>query len=389
MFYVPFRIAINFVTTSSVSSEIELKMDDHLDELHEKLVTEYMPVVIFIVILAILGVFGNALTAFFYGFKGNIKSSTTVFIISVSVLNLFASFSASATVADLLLNVKFSDVVLCKLLGFSMQVFMISTCLVMWMVSVDRYLKICRPKGVQFSERSAVVCVILLCLLGLLLASKSFATWGIVQRRKLFLNTTVNISDCSHVDRQDQKLLFFLLHLIDILGTMMTLATFAFTYSSIIRRLKKHSLTAKSKSSKIVAQERSGGRIARFFKISTYLNDCDYQEGKIKPNSNNRIKNSQEKLNAVLSAASRRSSLREKHIAILMFIGSLGLIVCYIPYIVLNGMLIADDDIRNMAPSPGLQLILRSPFLSIVIFPVLFSVFNSEFRRYVVSIFER
>lgn len=364
-------------------------MDDKLEELHKELVTDYIPVIISMVVLAMLGVFGNALTAIFYGFKAK-RSSTTIFITSISVLNIFASFSVSGTVADLLINVKYSNVKLCKGFAFIMQVLLISTGLVTWVVSIDRYLKICRPKGVQFSERSAVVCVFLLCLLSLLLGSKSFAIREIVSRRILFRNSTVTIKNCSHNERKDQQLLLRLLKLIDVLTIIVSFVTFVFTYGNIIRRLKHHSLVVNPKACKMVAHRSSGSRIVKFFKKVNTLNAINESviAEEIVPNLSN-SKNTERELNMFLSASSRRSSVREGHIAIMMFIGSLGLIVSSLPYIFVKVMLIADDDNKKMTPDPGIQLMLRSPFFGIVIFPILFGVPYSEFRSYVVSIFKR
>lgn len=405
-------------------------MEERLAYINRKLIFEYIPLIVIFVILGIVGILGNAITIVFYGFRTKRKSSTVVFITIIAVLDFVSSALMATTIADLIYNVYYSNKALCKMMYFTNETFIISSALVLWIISVDRYLKLCRPHGAQFSERSAKVCGIVLFVIAMTMASQSFVSMDIVIRVITVGNETVNVSDCANTESEDLNTVVTLTHCIDFIALAIILITFTFTYGNIQRTLRKHNQAAKesgvlkssikqkafSKSNLFVSdvskndestdnyttsepndKSSSTDDLSKTNKIlfqsrvnTTYMGQVGYA-GNPSSNSESRItSNSEAASQAPLykKKSPLSSGKTETTITVMMFAVSVGLCICFLPYIVWNTIIAVNPDMSKLELDPGIQFVLRSPFLNGVINPFIFCIFNPQYRNYVIGIFK-
>lgn len=108
----------------------------------------------------VFGVLGNLLVILLYRFKMRGQKEDRFFIPVLAVVDLTGCLtSASLSIAQNLFPVMFPSGVLCKLLFFSTSVTIISSLLLLFVISIQRYQKICIPFGWQMSEVHKYCCV--------------------------------------------------------------------------------------------------------------------------------------------------------------------------------------------------------------------------------------
>lgn len=110
----------------------------------------------------VVGVLGNFLVIMMYRFKMRNQKEDRFFIPVLAVVDLTGCVtSASLSLTQNLFPVMFPADVVCKFLFFSTSVTIISSLLLLFVISVQRYQKICRPFGWQMTERHKYCCVAL------------------------------------------------------------------------------------------------------------------------------------------------------------------------------------------------------------------------------------
>lgn len=218
-------------------------MEDSLTGLHKKLTLEYIPVIVFMVCLGIFGIIGNAVTIAFYGFHTKKKSSTIVFVTILASLDLFTNLLISTTVVGLFINVTFRNRSACKLILFVIECFVLSSVLVLWIISIDRYLKVCRPLGKQFSVQSAKTAAVVIFVVSVVLSCRLIITTDVVVREMSFNNTQVKAYVCANTESDDLRVMITSFHVVDFIGISFVVGTFIFTYGSIQKNAEeaKHS----------------------------------------------------------------------------------------------------------------------------------------------------
>ncbi|XP_061185275.1 uncharacterized protein LOC133193349 [Saccostrea echinata] len=101
----------------------------------------------------VVGVLGNLLVISMYKFKMRGQNEDRFFIPVLAVVDLAGCLtSASLSLTRNLFPVMFPSEVICKLLFFSTSLTIISSLLLLLVISVQRYQKICRPFGWQMTE---------------------------------------------------------------------------------------------------------------------------------------------------------------------------------------------------------------------------------------------
>ncbi|XP_063422830.1 growth hormone secretagogue receptor type 1-like [Mytilus trossulus] len=134
-----------------------------LEELNHEEEKQYVGGVIFVSIIMIIGIIGNLHVFFVYTFR--IKPSNhRIFILSLAVLDMITCIVGMPfIIVDLRNPLTFTMVSACKVLRFVNYFICISSALILTVIAIDRYRKICVPLGKQISRRIAKV-LILFCL---------------------------------------------------------------------------------------------------------------------------------------------------------------------------------------------------------------------------------
>lgn len=114
-----------------------------------------MPTIVFLFILIPFGVVGNIVTILVYGLKYR-PSTFRVYILTLAIVDLLSCFiGMPVELADNLLPLVFYDDMLCKVGKFSGQILKIGSALIIFLMAVCRYQKICRPFSTNISTEIA------------------------------------------------------------------------------------------------------------------------------------------------------------------------------------------------------------------------------------------
>ncbi|XP_076093462.1 putative G-protein coupled receptor 34 [Mytilus galloprovincialis] len=134
-----------------------------LEELNHEEAKQYVGGVIFVTIIMIIGIIGNLHVLFIYTLRMK-PSNHRIFILSLAVLDMITCIVGMPfIIVDLRNPLTFTMVSACKVLRFVNYFICISSALILTVIAIDRYRKICVPLGKQISRRIAKV-LILVCL---------------------------------------------------------------------------------------------------------------------------------------------------------------------------------------------------------------------------------
>jgi hypothetical protein len=135
-----------------------------LSELNDEYVRLYLlPRIVFTSLLMAIGIPGNALVLYIYYAKFP-KSNHRVFILCLAIIDMLSCcITFPFYISFSLIPYMFYNVTACKLFTATTYYLSITSGLLLGVIAIERYLKVCRPWGRQMSERgSRVSCSIVL-----------------------------------------------------------------------------------------------------------------------------------------------------------------------------------------------------------------------------------
>lgn len=114
-----------------------------------------MPTIVFLFILIPFGVVGNIVTILVYGLKYR-PSTFRVYLLTLAIVDLLSCFiGMPVELVDNLLPLVFYDEQLCKVGKFLGQILKIGSALIIFLMAVCRFQKICRPFSTNISTKLA------------------------------------------------------------------------------------------------------------------------------------------------------------------------------------------------------------------------------------------
>ena len=138
-----------------------------------------LPCMVYLCILAVLGIFGNSLVIYIYGFKFK-RSTSHFFILSLAVLDNMCCIAMIMEIFDKRFSMYSGNyVILCKIIRLVEMFATISSSALLLCIAFDRYCKVCKPLNRKFfSYRTARKCLIFCLIIGLLLSWPMFLLKG-------------------------------------------------------------------------------------------------------------------------------------------------------------------------------------------------------------------
>ncbi|KAL3890835.1 hypothetical protein ACJMK2_003110 [Sinanodonta woodiana] len=129
-----------------------------LDELNERKVQMLIPVIAYISIAMVFGTFGNALVLYINIFFLKLRNSThRHFIVFLALADItFCMIGDPFIIGVLTHPYKFTNVLACKSIRAFTYCNAVISVLVLFVIAFDRYRRICRPKGKQFSIKKYI-----------------------------------------------------------------------------------------------------------------------------------------------------------------------------------------------------------------------------------------
>lgn len=155
-------VGVAQVTTQSINTTTmgEDEMFEILVRYNDEKATLYIPVIVYMIILTIVGTLGNVLVCCVYCCKPT-KSSSHFFIMALAVLDLLTCVIGMPTeITDLRYPYMFYASAACKLLRFVESVTTIGSSMILISVAVDRYLRICKLGKMISVKASKRICIV-------------------------------------------------------------------------------------------------------------------------------------------------------------------------------------------------------------------------------------
>lgn len=175
-----FQLGLCFpVSQSDVMDAVDL------DKFNSETVEEYFPTIVLYITVAVLGVFGNTVSFIYHGFSVP-KTTVNFMMMALAMIDFSACLAISGNIVMLYRPVTFFSSVGCKMVSLVNHWLATTSGCVVFLVTIDRYKRVCTPFGWQFSlttARVAFVCTTVVCFL---LSARNVVAFDAVQKNITF-----------------------------------------------------------------------------------------------------------------------------------------------------------------------------------------------------------
>ncbi|XP_052763583.1 G-protein coupled receptor 84-like [Mya arenaria] len=403
---------------------------DTLESAAKDHLRKYIPLIVWIIIQSVTGIVGNILTITYYASRPK-KRSTTVFITAIGVFDLFACLLINTTIGALYVDIDHTNRFLCKGAYYINHVIVLSSAMILWFISLDRYRKICQPQGWQLRIKSAKLFVIGAYFVSSFISTRVFIIYDIVS-----VNITWTYNNMSYIKghycttsvQESLQNVVLISHVIDGVTFAIILTTFVFMYGKILRVLRDHRSQTKTMRS---ARRNPGPNV--YFRtnddepIMTVLDLATISfEGNITQKIRSKVLKTSQSItirwdrNTAISRNSSSPRLRrlrtcksednllaktsskdlgdfeqgslyrkakseqrfDRKIVMMLLAVTVVFVVCFMPYFAAIFAFRSASRDYDLELSPMVQAALRMPFLNSVVNPIVFYACDTKFRYF-------
>lgn len=396
-----------------------------LDQTQLEISTRLLPVIILTAFLCAVGITGNILAMVFYATR--CKQTTTVTLIQfLAIVDMVVCFLIIPKVVEMIVNIEYTVSYFCKLTHFLSLWAIACSCFILWVISIDRHRKICKPFAKQITLPIIKYIVVAIVITAFALSVRNLVIYDTipVNISTSYDNKTVTGRYCTVTDNHHYKAIVYIFFTSDFLFILTVWITIIVTYSHaifvILRRQKKlrrkHETGNADNKHRKKSYPRDNTEGEDTFEKSDYsscneshedivetsfVNDGD--DTKIPASrperppftieSNNgdfpidslqrRIKRWRKKKIPHVTFAGIRNPL-ERNLTVMMCTASIIFILCFTPYFVVRVLMRmvlgsgVDFELRV-----AIQFLLKLPFLNSVFNPVIYCILNPNFRKYI------
>lgn len=183
---------------------------EEVQRLNDEAVDTLIPAIVFIVLLMVIGVIGNPIVVYFYGFKLK-PTPSYMFIVALAIFDfLVCAVSMPLELVDLVRFYTFESAVACKLLRFVNYLMAISSGGILIAIAVDRYRKICKPFQSQITIKMAKIIIPCILFGSVCVSWPSFVFFTVVEVNLTEVTGAIG-QDCTTI-RDDSYKLFITLY---------------------------------------------------------------------------------------------------------------------------------------------------------------------------------
>ena len=338
----------------------------------------FIPVIIFVVLIMIIGTFGNVMVIYVYNWRFK-RRSANFFISAMAIFDLLGCLiSMPAGVYDLIHSYTFDDAVGCKIVRFTETAIVYGSAIILIEIAFDRYFKICRPLRVLMTSKIKTMCLVAT-IAAIIMASPALFLFGIT-KQKTPINGTFGY-DCS-IDEQYRGTIFpkIYYHMLTVVF-FITLSLLAGFYLKIwieIRQRRNSGIGAVYGSTRI----KNAVKLAR---KSNSFNKRINDESQEVPKS----PTGSETCNyPTLTKSPKRlhqpNSIKLSRTTIIFFSVTVAFVITYLPgLIVMMCRSVMKDFYEDLTPIVEMivKLFSRFYFINNAINPIIYSFLNSRFRK--------
>ena len=156
-----------------------------------------IPVIVYVAILMVVGVFGNALVLIVYRCKIKKHSNYRLFVLMLATVDMTQScIGMPGILVDMLRAYTFYSNTACKLLRLVSHVVLSASSMTHMLIGIERYCKICKPLKKQISTKLAKILLWSVVIFSLMIGLPAFILYG--KSRYIIGHTNITISLCSY-----------------------------------------------------------------------------------------------------------------------------------------------------------------------------------------------
>ncbi|XP_061179194.1 neuropeptide S receptor-like [Saccostrea echinata] len=369
-----------------------------LERLSEDRAMIYMPVIIFLIVVMLFGIFGNLLVLYIYcfGFK---RKPANNFIITMALFDFLASSIAiPLDIYDMRYHYTFYNPIACKVFRYSESAFTDASSFILILIAIDRYLKICKPLLPESPLRSKLMCAGST-LFGFIFAIPTAVLFGI--NRKPLYQRNVCGFDCT-ISNEFMNTKFIKIHY------ALLLSTFWVTLFLLVGFYIRIWIAIKNRNKNIIGDQpsvshssvKSGISKEPQLKRNGSQSCLDVRDSVISKGENKQF------LNKQLSCASGKSLMSRVSSSVTKMTGnvrctrstkifiavSIAFILSFLPSITVNllqGFVRSIRTINSKEFKVIMKLLARVHFLNHAINPLIYSFLNINFRRECIKVYKR
>ncbi|XP_061177669.1 alpha-2Db adrenergic receptor-like [Saccostrea echinata] len=409
------------------SGELESLAATLLAKLNKEEKFRQIPLTLFLVVLSVTGLLGNVLVCFIYGRVYKISNSRT-FIMSLAVVDLFTcAIGIPMEIATSLDQYQFHSPWICKISRFMNIFTTITSAVVLVLIAMDRYRKICRSLEWQITNKHSKILCVSSVIAGLVLSWPAFPLYGI-KSTELVLSPAVNgtSTECSIDDSSKNTRIPLIYEALHTMVFLVGVFSLVILYILIGRRVRffaqKHEARRGSSSNGLdTVEQQSETRQTRRDKLRKLQSEGSSSDGDSNVSTETKtsvVRNAKHKISFTLSSGvghntvdmkpgaslkrnnssclnapimAKQAKCRKtlaRNTTYLMFIISIVFILSFVP--VLTLVLIREvkkDFVDSLSDSErtAYRFFLRSYYINAAMNPVIYSIFDRRFRKAVKS----
>lgn len=210
--------------------------ESEIDRINDSMTTTIMPAIVIVCIYMIVGLIGNPLVIYYYGFRAR-STSSFHFILALAVFDLIiCCVSMPLEIVDMIHFYKFESAAACKILRFVNYFATIGSGGILIALAVDRYRKICKPLRKQFTLQITRTIIAIVCVFSFCISWPSLVFYNIV---------SVNITkvpgltgcDCTMIRDNNYRMLITIYNVVLFLCFIVAVTSLIVLYSLVGRTL--------------------------------------------------------------------------------------------------------------------------------------------------------
>lgn len=382
-------------SNSSLTPEEQFRM---LVEFNDAKAALYIPVIAYMLILTIVGTFGNILVCCVYCTKAT-KTASTFFILALATLDLLTCLIGMPTeITDLRYPYMFKATAACKMLRFTESVTTIGSSVVLIAVAIDRYRRICklgRMISVACAKRISIVAM----MLGVLLSWPAVFIFG---RSTTFLHPEIPPGvDCSTDDSMRKthypSMYYGFLGLLFICCTVF----FSITYCSVglqIWRQKRAKIgqncnnrdtkgrtfsNSSTKEDQSTVSAETPPEVASDH-VSTDMSSEQMAISKAKRKQMKERRMSATSFSSANLKAAKKRTIKVTRNTVVLFAVTVAYVVSFLPFLIIMVARSVKKDLEdNLTPAEevAFKFATKSYFINNAINPLIYSFLNLNFRK--------
>lgn len=367
-----------------------------LEEFNDYIIQLLIPNSIILVIYFIASVIGNGMVLIVYKFKLRSKIMHKRFFIPIlAVLDMAACIVGSSFALSINFNFyTFRIDAMCRLTWTLNKFTSLSSGLMLLVIAVQRFRKVCRPFGWQLNRTRCIYAVSCIVVLSIVLASPCLYLIGVDQHITKYRNSNITVFVCgidSNVDRKYDTVYSMVLLIICFVGIIALSLLYGFILKTIYKQeaIWKKKPTYGMKAASVVSQVT---KIVTVTDESETCNDIKLETTTTRLPKSAIAIGGDHQISAFRTSDSPNSSLKNivqqilrKHKTSIMFLSITVLFaVSHLPRIVLMILESKNEKFWDQLSGPQLRFCLflyRVYLVNNILNPAIYSVFDKSFRK--------